>query len=95
MISLAKSDAGKPENMKTIALNLRRMAALLAACLLVEVFPARAGQNLSDEKAHSPPVWLRDGVIYEIFTRNFSAEGTFSAVTARLDELKDLGVNVL
>ena len=38
---------------------------------------------------------MRDGVVYEIFPRNFSAEGNFNGITARLDELKDLGVNIL
>lgn len=41
------------------------------------------------------PDWLRSGVMYEIYPRNFSAAGDFHAVTARLDELKDLGVNIL
>ena len=43
----------------------------------------------------SPPPWLRDGVVYEIFPRNFSADGDFNGITAHLDELKDLGVNIL
>ena len=33
--------------------------------------------------------------MYEIFPRNFSQEGTLNAVTARLDELNNLGVNIL
>jgi glycosidase len=41
------------------------------------------------------PTWLRQGVVYEIFPRNFSREGNFNGITARLDELKDLGVNIL
>jgi glycosidase len=54
--------------------------------------------NLSAQptKAARPsPQWVRDAVIYEIFPRNFSAEGNFNGITARLDELKDLGVNIL
>jgi glycosidase len=39
--------------------------------------------------------WVRNGVIYEIFPRNFSAEGNFNGITARLDELKNLGVTIL
>ncbi|MEM9997851.1 MAG: alpha-amylase, partial [Bacteroidota bacterium] len=31
-------------------------------------------------------------VLYEVFVRNFSEEGTFAAVTARLDSLQALGV---
>ena len=38
---------------------------------------------------------MRDGVIYEIFPRTFSAAGNFNGITARLDELKKLGVNIL
>ncbi|MEM6782951.1 MAG: alpha-amylase family glycosyl hydrolase [Bacteroidota bacterium] len=34
-------------------------------------------------------------VLYEVFVRNFSEEGTFAAVTARLDSLQALGVNTL
>ncbi len=41
------------------------------------------------------PDWVRDGVIYEIYPRAFSPQGNFNAITARLDELKDLGVTIL
>ena len=34
-------------------------------------------------------------MIYEIYPRAFSQEGNFNAITARLDELKDLGVTIL
>src|SRR3954470_4347066 len=39
--------------------------------------------------------WVRDGVIYEIYPRVFSQQGNFNAITARLDELKELGVTIL
>ena len=45
--------------------------------------------------AVSSPQWLRQGTIYEIFPRDFSPEGNFNGITARLDDLKDLGVNIL
>ena len=38
---------------------------------------------------------MRSSVVYEIYPRNFSPEGDFNGITARLDELKDLGVNIL
>ncbi len=38
---------------------------------------------------------MRDAVVYEVFPRNFSPEGNFAGITARLDELKDLGVTVI
>ncbi len=34
-------------------------------------------------------------MIYEIFPRTFSAGGNFNGITARLDNLQKLGVNVL
>ena len=39
--------------------------------------------------------WVRDGVVYEIYPRAFSAQGNFNGITARLDDLKDLGVTIL
>ena len=45
--------------------------------------------------ARQVPAWLRDGVIYELFPRNFSTEGNFNGITARLDELQDLGVTII
>ena len=47
------------------------------------------------ESARPVPDWVRDGVIYEIYPRAFSQQGNFDAITARLDELKDLGVTIL
>ena len=39
--------------------------------------------------------WVRDGVVYEIYPRAFSPQGNFNGITARLDDLKDLGVTIL
>jgi len=47
------------------------------------------------QSARPTPEWVRDGVIYEIYPRAFSQQGDFNAITARLDELKDLGVTIL
>jgi 1,4-alpha-glucan branching enzyme len=43
--------------------------------------------------ASVPPV--SDVVMYELFIRNFSNEGTVNAIIPRLDEIKDLGVNTI
>ena len=66
----------------------------LALLLATSAFLAH-GEDLSKVEARHAPQWLRDGIIYEIFPRNFSKQGTFDGITGRLDELKDLGVNVL
>jgi cyclomaltodextrinase / maltogenic alpha-amylase / neopullulanase len=54
--------------------------------------PAR---KVSKESARPTRDWVRDGVVYEIFPRVFSLQGNFNGITARLDDLKNLGVNIL
>jgi cyclomaltodextrinase len=73
-----------------------RVAALcLCACVLLANLVARAQTSVAHLPARPAPQWLRDGVIYEIYPRAFSAAGDFNGITARLDELQDLGVNIL
>jgi cyclomaltodextrinase / maltogenic alpha-amylase / neopullulanase len=71
----------------------RKFTLILAALLLAPAF-ARAGEP-AKPTARNSPAWLRDGVIYEIFPRDFSPAGNLNGVTAQLDRLKDLGVTVL
>ena len=54
-----------------------------------------AADSSTNAAARKSPDWLRKSVVYEIFPRNFSKEGDFNAITSRLDELKDLGVDIL
>jgi glycosidase len=64
--------------------------------LLFALGTGHAANETAAEPAPRPsPEWLRKSVVYQIFTRNFSKEGNFNAVTARLPELKDLGVDVI
>ena len=39
--------------------------------------------------------WVKKAVIYEVYLRSFSPEGTFHALEHRLPELRDLGATVL
>jgi glycosidase len=41
------------------------------------------------------PLWVRDAIIYEIFVRSFDPARDLAAVTARLDEIADLGANTI
>lgn len=83
---------------------LRRFAwaALAGFGLLVPLGAAADGTPLdspprdySQLAARSSPAWVHDGVIYEIFPRAFSGRGDFQGVTAQLDRLQQLGVNIL
>jgi cyclomaltodextrinase len=73
---------------------------LLLIVLLVVAcsFPSVAQQatpDVSKQSARSSRDWVRDGVIYEIYPRAFSPQGNFNGITARLDDLKELGVTIL
>lgn len=39
--------------------------------------------------------WVKSGIIYEIFPRAFTKEGTFKALTKKLPQIKKLGVTIL
>jgi cyclomaltodextrinase / maltogenic alpha-amylase / neopullulanase len=74
-------------------------ALLVASSFVLSCIQAGAQQaaarDFSKESARMSRPWVRDGVIYEIFPRAFSAEGNFGGVVARLDELKSVGVTIL
>jgi 1,4-alpha-glucan branching enzyme len=72
----------------------RNPAAALALLSILCLCSIQA-DDIAQQSARAAPVWLRDGVIYELFPRNFSAEGNFNGITARLDELHDLGVTII
>ncbi len=42
-----------------------------------------------------PPPWAQHGVLYELYFRAFTPEGTIRAAIPRLNELKDLGVDII
>ncbi|HTR80266.1 MAG TPA: alpha-amylase family glycosyl hydrolase [Bacteroidota bacterium] len=52
-------------------------------------------EKTSRYQARSSPEWVRRGIIYEIYPRAFSADGTFAAIQKRLSFLKKLGVTIL
>lgn len=39
--------------------------------------------------------WIRDAVIYEVYLRSFSKEGSMKALERRIPELKEMGVTVI
>jgi cyclomaltodextrinase len=81
--------------MKRIHRNLRHLLSIIVfGCAVLNCVAAPKGDAPNPASRKSPD-WLRRSVVYEIFPRNFSNEGTFNGIIARLDELKDLGVNIL
>jgi glycosidase len=87
--------------LKIISAKMLRLAFILAVmvCAQSVVVLARQQQQQRDVSKASAragtPAWVRGGVIYEIYPRDFSEQGNFAGVTAQLDRLKELGVNIL
>ena len=52
-------------------------------------------RDFSKEKARTSADWIKDGVIYEIYPRQYSQKGDFNSITSDLDRLKELGVTIL
>ncbi|HVF45004.1 MAG TPA: alpha-amylase family glycosyl hydrolase [Pyrinomonadaceae bacterium] len=73
---------------------LRVVFALVLSASAGGAVGGRARQQRQPARAGTPG-WVRDGVIYEIYPRDFSERGDFEGVTAGLDRLKGLGVNIL
>ncbi len=72
-----------------------------AAMLLVSVTASMAAPPIPARYAPKPyvrivhPAWSKDAVIYQLNTRQFSAEGTFRAAQTQLSRLKALGVDII
>jgi glycosidase len=89
---------GQQRKQESIILKSKFLSRIIFASLALVTLlcqPAARAEDLSQTPARTSPAWLRDGVIYEVFPRDFSPAGNLNAVTASLDELKDLGVTIL
>jgi len=49
----------------------------------------------TDDSPRFQPEWSKDAVVYEVNVRQYTQEGTFTAFSEHLQQLKDMGVNVL
>ncbi len=91
-----RSREPREPNMKPFTPILRAPVSLLAIILCCgSVLSAEAPKDWSGTPARPTAAWVRRSVVYELFPRQFSATGDFAGITARLDELKDLGVDIL
>src|SRR5215472_935571 len=79
-----------------MTLQLRRfIQTIVVVAFAFGSFAGMADPEFSSRHARSSPQWLRDGLIYVVFPRDFSSAGNLNGVTAHLDDLKDLGVTVV
>lgn len=52
-------------------------------------------QHFRDTPGPQPARWIREMILYEIYVRNMTDEGTFRGVISHLDRLKNLGINTI
>jgi len=88
---------GQQRKQESITLKSKLASRIIVGSMAMVLWcqPAARAENLSQIPARTTPAWLRDGVVYEIFPRDFSPAGNLDGVIASLDELKDLGVTIL
>jgi cyclomaltodextrinase / maltogenic alpha-amylase / neopullulanase len=68
---------------------------LMSTCSHLAVAQQPFPRDVASDPARATRDWVRDGVVYEIYPRQFSPQGNFNGITARLDDLKTLGVDIL
>jgi glycosidase len=68
---------------------------LLTAALLLLLAGCERALPIAQPPPTAAPSWIADAVLYEIFVPDFSPEGTFAGVEARLDSLQALGATTL
>lgn len=84
----------KNKKLRSITLKLSILS-LLAINFSFYVFAQAPTRDFSKETARISADWVKDAVIYQIFPRNYSQKGDFNSITADLDRIKNLGVDVL
>lgn len=70
------------------------LSGLLFLSLLISGCSEPQNTDMSQE-AFAHPDWSYNATIYELNTRQFTAEGTFKAAQQRLDKLEELGVKII
>lgn len=63
--------------------------------ILFLLFGCKSQETKTNKDFELVPAWAKDAVIYELFVRDFTPEGTFKAAEAKIPYLKDLGVDIV
>lgn len=71
------------------------MKKIVSLFLVSVVLMAQQPTPYSSESARPSEPWVKQSIIYEIYPRAFSKEGTFTNIEKKLPELNKLGVTVL
>src|SRR5258706_828445 len=78
--------------------NCVKLCALVRAALIVTVTALAGSQTASPQApppTHTPPKWTRSAAIYEINVRQYTPQGTISALIPHIPRLRRLGIDVV
>ena len=94
---LKKAHKNKDEKFKvvskTVAIDAMKKTISLLWIVLLLFSCGSKKQEATRTSVH--PEWVYDAVIYEVNTRQYTPEGTFTAFAAHLPRLKELGADLL
>jgi len=74
---------------------MRALAYLSALLIMAGPSCGETKSDLGTIQARPAPEWLAKGVIYQIWLRSFTPEGTLKAAAARLPQIADLGATII
>jgi len=97
MEAIQKIPAGTSLRASSISEHMRFLFALIALLVVAPLTgcaPA-ATDPVAAEDAVGPPIPLAETVLYELYVRSFTEEGTFEAIIPRLAGLRELGVTTI
>src|SRR5258708_23751745 len=75
--------------------NCVKRCALVGAVLSVTVTALAGAQSAPPQATHTPPKWTRSAAIYEINVRQYTPQGTISALIPHIPRLRRLGIDVV
>lgn len=75
--------------------NAQPAKAVVALALATEAAEGPPTETLHMLKARPAPAWLTRGVLYQIWLRGFTLEGTLRAATQRLPDVAELGATII
>jgi glycosidase len=76
-------------------MKLHKILFLVLGLALIACQSAGVNEKPVFQETRLEPSWIQDGLIYELFVRDFSEEGSFLAIIPLLGEIKSLGVETI
>jgi glycosidase len=74
---------------------LKMKKSIIAFLLVILFVDLSSGETIRIEKTGKSPEWMSKGVMYQIWLRSFTIEGTINAAEKKLPEIAELGATIV